>query len=260
MRIVSLVENTSHIPGIGAEHGLSLFIQTAGYNILFDMGQSDLFIRNAQTLGIDLQKVDFAVLSHGHYDHGGGLAHFLEINKTAPVYVTPGAFEPHFNAVGKYIGLDASLIGNERLISARHGLLIAPGISLYSGNAHKPLFPAVDGGFCAQHSDELLPDDFSHEQYLMVEHSGKQVLFSGCSHKGIENITAWFAPDILIGGFHFSKFPLDTRLLQTAQFLNTYSTEFYTCHCTGVDQFSFMKPAMQRLHYLSCGEEIIISE
>ena len=72
MIITSLLENTTSRSGIAAEHGLSLYIETATHRILFDMGQTDLFARNAEALGVDLTHVDLAVLSHGHYDHGGG--------------------------------------------------------------------------------------------------------------------------------------------------------------------------------------------
>ena len=73
MKIIALVENTSKRPEIGCEHGLSLYIEAAGQKILFDMGQSALFAENAAVLGADLAAVSLCVLSHGHYDHGGGL-------------------------------------------------------------------------------------------------------------------------------------------------------------------------------------------
>ena len=83
---------------------------------MFDMGQTDVFVRNAERLGIDLSEADIAVVSHGHYDHGGGLEKFLELNQKAPVYVSRYAFEPHFNAESKYIGIDVKIAVNERLI------------------------------------------------------------------------------------------------------------------------------------------------
>ena len=81
MQITALVENTSQDKKFGTEHGLSLYIEAGFQKILFDMGQSGLFADNAKVLGISLSDVTIAVLSHGHYDHGGGLAKFLEINK-----------------------------------------------------------------------------------------------------------------------------------------------------------------------------------
>ena len=80
MRIVTLVENTSRRQDLTAEHGLSLYIETGSHKILFDAGQSAAFADNAEKLGIDLTQADLAVLSHGHYDHGGGLGKFLETN------------------------------------------------------------------------------------------------------------------------------------------------------------------------------------
>lgn len=109
MKITCLIENTTHFDTVECEHGLSLFIEYNGLKILFDMGQTELFYENAQKLGISLSDVDFAVLSHGHCDHGGGLKKFLEINKAAPVYLSRYAFEPHYNGTEKYIGLDVSL-------------------------------------------------------------------------------------------------------------------------------------------------------
>ena len=87
MKITVLVENASAC-GLPAEHGLSLFVETERTRFLFDLGQTDLLARNAETLGIDLDTADFAVLSHGHYDHGGGMKAFFSLNDHAPVYVS----------------------------------------------------------------------------------------------------------------------------------------------------------------------------
>ena len=116
MKITVIAENTALCDEIGAEHGLSLWIETAEKTILFDMGQTDLYARNAGKLGLDLRKADLAVVSHGHYDHGGGLAHFLSANDHAPVYISRHAFGEYYNANGKYIGLDAALAASPRLV------------------------------------------------------------------------------------------------------------------------------------------------
>ena len=97
MKCTVLVENTSLNEHYRCEHGLSLFIETAGQRILFDTGQSDLFAENAEKLGVDLSQVDFAVISHGHYDHGGGIQKFLDINHSAPVYIHEDAFLSAFH-------------------------------------------------------------------------------------------------------------------------------------------------------------------
>ena len=145
MRVVTLIENTSPRDELVCEHGLSLYIETGEYRILFDAGQSGAFADNAEKLGIDLRKVDFAVLSHGHYDHGGGLLRFLEINSTAPVYLRKEAFEPHFNAASKDIGLDRKLLDSNRLVFVDNDREIEPGIQLVSCNDRQPLYPISAG-------------------------------------------------------------------------------------------------------------------
>lgn len=261
MKITALVENTSRRGDMRAEHGLSLYIETETHKFLFDMGQSVAFAENAKTLGIDLAEVDFAVISHGHYDHGGGLAKFLEINSHAPVYIMKGAFLPHHNAKEKYIGLDTSLMSHPRIIftdNMHDEFSIADDITLFSCNGKKREYEFPAFGLTEENAGKLVPDKFFHEQYLQIESEGKCVLLSGCSHKGIENIMRWFAPDVLVGGFHFSKMPCGKELEAIAGNLGSYDTEYYTCHCTGEEQFDFMEKRMQNLHYIACGDTIEI--
>lgn len=258
MKITVLLENTTTRPDLSAEHGLSLYLETAEHKILFDLGQTDHFLDNASVLGIDLAAVDIAVLSHGHYDHGGGLAGFLEVNRTAPIYVNRHAFEPHYHGTEKYIGLDPALAGHERMIFTDHTTVLSDEMTLYACEEKEARYDLGSFGLTRLEDGVFLPDDFRHEQYLLVEEEGKRILFSGCSHRGILNIVDWFRPDILIGGFHFSKLPLDDTLRSYAEYLDSFPTEYYTCHCTGTQQFLFMKNYMKRLHGLSCGDTICL--
>ena len=117
MRITALIENTSAADGITAEHGLSLCLEIGARRVLFDAGQMGAFADNAARLGIELAAVDTAILSHGHYDHGGGLARFLALNDHAPIHLTHGAFGAHYNGAEKYIGLDPALRESGRLLA-----------------------------------------------------------------------------------------------------------------------------------------------
>lgn len=261
MKIVTLLENNTHDQSLSCEHGLSLYIETGETKILFDAGQSDSFAKNAQMLGIDLSKVDFAVLSHGHYDHGGGLAHFMRINKKALVYVSPFAFQPHYNGAGKYIGVNLDSLDHSRIRYAEGEVELGKGITLCSRNDRKPVVPADSFGQTVLENDEFLPDDYRHEQYLLIRENGNFVCFSGCSHKGILNIVHWFGPDVLIGGFHFMKIPCTgegkQQLLNAAKLLLSGKTRYYTGHCTGDIQYELMKKVMgDRLQKLSCGVSI----
>lgn len=236
MQITALVENSSLDKNLGTE----------------------LFADNARVLGIDLAGVDIAVLSHGHYDHGGGLKKFLDINRKAPVYLSRYAFEGHYHGREKYIGLDTELTGNERLVSTGDETVIEEGLTLYSCNDCQKTFPSGSQGLHMIKDGAFLPEDFRHEQYLLIKEKGKRVVISGCSHKGILNIVEWFRPDVLVGGFHFSKLPLDETLAGYAEYLSRFSTVFYTCHCTGTEQFAFMKTRMDRLFYLAAGQRMIL--
>lgn len=257
MKITVLLENTRCRESLCCEHGLSLFIESGGKRILFDAGQSRFFADNARSLGIDLKAVDFAVLSHGHYDHGGGLGTFLEINPTAPIYLRREALGAQHNAQGAYIGLNRALTGEPRLRFCQGEPEIAPGMKLYPA---VPARESVDsGGLTVLEEDILQPDAFLHEQYLLIEEGGKRILFSGCSHRGIRNIVDHFRPDVLIGGFHLVKWELGPRLEQLARDLAETETVFYTGHCTGERQYAFLKNYLgERLHPLSTGTTIEI--
>jgi Metal-dependent hydrolases of the beta-lactamase superfamily II len=80
MKIIMLVENVVYAGGLSAEHGLSLYIEHGGHRFLFDTGQGDRFLKNAQALGVDIEKVEALIVSHGHYDHAGGLKAFCRAN------------------------------------------------------------------------------------------------------------------------------------------------------------------------------------
>ena len=258
MKITVLVENTTSNQNLSCEHGLSLYIETRSQKILFDMGQTELFAENAKKLGVDLSEVDLAILSHGHYDHGGGLRKFFEINKKAPVYISRYAFESYYNGIEKYIGLDESLATSDRIIYTAGEVQIAKGLTLYHCNEKKKTYEMGSFGLNKKNGFGFEPDEFFHEQYLCIEENEKKIVVSGCSHKGILNIVEWFLPDVLIGGFHFSTLALDEILNGYAQVLNNFETRYYTCHCTGEQQYQFMKKTMKNLSYVAVGDVIEI--
>ena len=257
MKVWTLMENTTTRDDLACEHGLSLYIEAAGLRILFDAGQSAAFADNAEKMGIDLSQVDLCILSHGHYDHGGGLTRFLEINDHAPIYVSRHAFGDFFNADGKYIGLDSSLLMEDRIVFAGDNRQLSEAVSLHSCPGFPEPCPTYSGGLTAERKGQREPDDFRHEQYLLVREGEKRILVSGCSHRGVMNIKTWFAPDVLIGGFHFMKLdPVADRvkLRAAASFLQQKDTVYFTGHCTGDAQFALLKETLgERLHRLSTG-------
>ena len=261
MKIYALMENTPYEPKFAAEHGLSLYIETDRHKILFDTGASGVFGDNAKLLGMDLSQVELAILSHDHYDHGGGIARFLEENNHAPIYLSSHAFGKRYDAAGKYIGIDPKLRESGRLRFVEDVLELDDQLSLYSCNYQAKKYPLDSAGLTEERDGEQKPDQFLHEQYLMIRENGKKVLISGCSHKGILNIMDWLEPDVLIGGFHFMKQEVTPQgnpvLDQAASVLRAHKTAYYTCHCTGQVPFQYLKERMgEQLQYLASGQVI----
>lgn len=269
MKISVLVENTSR-DNYCTEHGLSLYITlNNGRNMLFDMGQGDLFLKNAQLLGCDIKDVDSAIVSHGHYDHGGGLRCFMNLNDKAKVYIQQPAFEPHYSMKEyglKYIGLDESLKTDfsDRLVMCGEICALCEGVTLFTCGEKK--YPQPEGNSLLYGSDERSNDDFSHEQSVLIIEGDKVVLFAGCAHCGILNImhTAEKLSSRkithVIAGFHLMKSTDNKQLMALAQGLLGHETcSYYTMHCTGTEQYEMLKVYMKdRICYISCGDTIDI--
>ena len=262
MKLTTLAENTSCREDLGCEHGLSLYLETGSRKILFDCGQTGLFKENAEKLGIDLEQVDTFVLSHGHYDHGGGLYSFMDVNKTARLYASDLCFGDFYNGPDKYIGLNPTLRDCMRILPVSEKTDLGDGLTLYPGRLVPTPRKIQSYGLYFRHKHLWVPDTFLHEQYLLLEENGKRILFSGCSHRGILNIAEYFRPDILIGGFHFKKLDPEKDqavLRRAAEDLLKLPANYYTCHCTGTAQYDYLKTIMgNRIQYLATGSQLEI--
>lgn len=273
MNVKVLVENTSLSPAYRCEHGLSLYIKTRNHRILFDMGQSSLFLENAEGMDADIGAVDMAILSHGHYDHGGGIETFLKHNTRANLYVHADAFQPHYakREDGRIddIGLDLAAAANPRVQTSRHMLRLDDEICVFSGVVPHRLFPPANRVLLRKSSD-YEPDDFTHEQNLIVTEDGEDVLFTGCAHNGIVNIIEAArslqgrAPRAVVGGFHLfleeNASDGDTAFaVQVADALSAYDAVYYTGHCTGEGGCRLLREKLgRRVFRLSTGLEFNI--
>jgi len=259
MKITALMENTTSAPDIACEHGLSLYIEACGKRILFDMGQSSAFAENAKRLGVHLSAVDMAILSHGHYDHGGGALRFFEENDHAPLYISRLAFAEHYNGTEKYIGLDPAIKRSGRLVfTGEEDVPLAPGLTIKKLDDSARAYPSFGQGLCVRCGETFEPDGFLHEQYLEIVENGNRVLISGCSHRGVLNIAQAFAPDVLVGGLHFMKLdPEGAELWRMGEALKRTHTVYYTGHCTGLAQYERLKRTLgDQLNYLAAGDTI----
>lgn len=272
MIVTSLVENTSP-KGLPAEHGLSLHILlNDGRSILFDMGQRRLFAENADRLHIDLSDVDYAVISHGHYDHGGGLRAFLDINHKAPIYLNRHAFEPHYSLRPNglaYIGLDQDLKDNSRLVFCDDQKTIDKDLVLFAHVESNDLKPVGNKLLFGPTKEKH--DNFRHEQSLIIKEGDKTVLLAGCAHTGIVNImrkaehVAGCPVTHVLAGMHLVKSGLpeekETEWLHALadRLLSRNGCRYFTMHCTGLPQYEKLKELMgDAISYLSCGDQIVI--
>jgi len=247
MKIITLLENDACRPELASARGLSIYVETAAHKILFDMGPDAQFLDNAKALGVDVAAVDIAVLSHGHSDHGGGLAAFRAVNHTAPIYLRREALRPYYAVLPgqepNYIGLPPELDG-DRLVFTEEYRELDRGLWLFSGVEDDQSVRAVAPKLQEKTADGFRPDGFAHEQHLLAEENGKAVLLAGCGHLGIVNTLRAAEkrlgrrPDVVFGGFHLFELdpdaPASAELTAaTARFLAQGDTVYYTGHCTG---------------------------
>lgn len=265
MRITALIDDVA-AAGYEAEHGLSLYIECGKEKIVFDFGASAAFMRNAAISGADISAADYAILSHDHYDHGGGLESFFAVNPLASVYAAREIFGERFSRGGKkYAGLDRSLKERfrDRFVYVGESAKLGKNAELVSLRKEDTVFPVRGEGLFMQTVAGLVPDDFAHERYLLLREEEKRVLVSGCSHRGILNIVNKFRPDVVVGGFHINGEADDeegnARITRLAEALEATGAAYYTGHCTGMRAYGLMKEIMaSRLTYLAAGDTVTI--
>lgn len=195
LKITTLVENTAIKARFRAEHGLSMLIEKDGELVLFDTGQTDALIHNAKLLGVDLSRIDKVILSHGHYDHGGGLKYLLDYAKPV-VYAHPEIFRKRYSKLSddgnlRYIGIEdreffesrgARFVLSEEPIEVVKGVWTSGFVNMVND------FESVDKNFVYERDGELVKDNVDDDLSVFIElNSGLFVLF-GCAHRGIINI------------------------------------------------------------------------
>lgn len=281
MYIGTLVEDTleQNCPFLKNEHGLSLYIKYNDKNILFDSGPSDTLIDNSQKMNLDLSEIDYFIISHGHFDHGGGMIPFLEKNKKAKVYIQKYCNKSYYfeeNHTKEYIGLDPKIFEkySDRLIYTDNAIFpitddifLVPNVEIKKEITYNNKAMLIN-----ENKESFKQDTFEHEQAMIIKDQDKYYLFSGCSHKGIINIADSIKQifhinkiDFLIGGLHLVDDPIlktaicDSELDKVADYLKNNVTFTYTCHCTGDTAYLYLKKQLgDNIQYLRTGSEIII--
>ena len=168
-----LIDNVASEP-LSAEWGLSILINADGKTILLDTGASKLFAQNAEYLGIELADVDMGVLSHVHYDHADGLDTFFALNRDAPFFVREGSCENCYgmkDGIMRYNGIRSGILKEyeDRIQYVSGTQMIGDGIWLIPHRRTDYSSIALRNDLYAMHNGKLFPDDFAHEQSLVIE-------------------------------------------------------------------------------------------
>lgn len=267
-RITVIVDNITNM-GIPGEWGLSILVEYADQKILVDTGASDLFLKNMEKLGIDVEDIDYAMLSHAHYDHANGMPAFFEHNTKAKFYLRDGTAEDCYAKkffFRKYIGIPKNVLGDysDRIEMVSGDYKIVDGVYLIP---HKTKGLSAIGKremMYRRTGDGLLPDDFSHEQSLVFETAKGLVIINSCSHGGAANIINEVQKTFpekhvygLIGGFHlFNKSSGEIREL-AKKIKNTGIEYVCTGHCTKNRAYHILEEELgDKLEQMKVGYQI----
>ncbi len=265
MKATVLVDNISN-NNMNGEWGLSIYIEFDGKKVLLDTGASGLFLDNARKLGIDLQKVEYAVLSHAHFDHADGMSNFFQMNDRAKFYLQSDCGENCYMKkwfFHRYIGIPKSILQEyqERIVLAKDDYTLFPGAALIPHKTEGLSEIGKKNMMYIKKEGKWMPDDFSHEQSLVFETSSGLVIFNSCSHGGADHIIKEVAATYpnqkvkaLVGGFHIhSKSKAEVREL-AKRIKETGIESIYTGHCTGERSFRILQEELGEMaHQLSVG-------
>ena len=250
IKITTLIENnTDENNLLSSEHGLSLYVEINGINILFDTGQSGEFIKNAEKLNINLNTLDYVIISHGHYDHSGGFRKLAqEKNKSFKFIVGNVFFNEKYKLLeeGKYKfngnSFSKTLI-NENNIDIKYvtkdSFSINKEILIFSNFGKNNEFEILNKKFYIKNDEEYISDDFSDEIALVLKHEKGLIVILGCSHVGVVNILETIIKRTgmniycVIGGSHLIEAD-ELRIDKTIKFLKENNISMLRLsHCTG---------------------------
>lgn len=247
----ALVDNIDSNSLLG-EWGLSIYIEYKEKKILLDAGTTSLFSKNAEAFSIDLNDIDFAVLSHAHYDHANGFDEFFKQNSHAKLYLQNACGQNCYsfkNEEMQYIGIKDGILDvyNDRLNYINGDLVVKDGIYLISHQNSK-FSSKIKTNMFVKKGDKYLDDEFRHEQSLVFETEKGLVIFNSCCHVGVDNVIDEIKEKFngkkiytIVGGFHlFNK--SQEEILAIANTLKDKEVDlFVTGHCTGNEAYLLLK-------------------
>jgi len=256
LRITTLSEDTAGRGHLIGEWGLSFLLEAGSTAILFDCGQTISAVHNADTLNIDLARVSLIVLSHGHYDHTGGLRNILfRIGKEVDIIAHPDIWQAKYawsaGAPDRYIGIPFQRAELENL-GARFKLTKEP-IRITESimtTGEIPMvtdFEQIDDSLFVMEDSDWQRDDLLDDQALLIKTEVGLVVMLGCAHRGIINtlyhakqLTGVDKIHVVIGGSHLIGVP-EKRIWRTIDALKILGIKkIGLCHCTDLPAESLL--------------------
>ncbi len=247
MVIKILVEETVRRANLLAEHGISVFVEFAGKQFLFDTGQMTALTWNAPRLGVDLKAIDAVILSHGHYDHTGGLLELLKQRGAVPIFGHPDIFLRRFHVtengprdVGNPWDRETLERAGAQFHLNRKFTEIFPNVFTTGEIPRENDFETIERGFQIQKEGRFVHDDIGDDQALVLNTKKGLVVIFGCGHSGLANtlvaISKFFGTKTvyaILGGFHLVQ-ASEQRIQKTIEALREFSFEIISpMHCTG---------------------------
>jgi len=249
IKITTLVENTvpANHAQLRGEHGLSFLIETDHNKILFDTGQGLTILGNADALKIKLGDIDTVVLSHGHFDHTGGLKHLMERNTDFTLIAHPDVFGNKFlKSEGKFLPIGMPI---QKKVFEKKGIKlkleedsveIAPGIMTTGKIEMKTDFEDVEAMFFRKDDGYEVPDTIPDDISLILKTPEGRVVIFGCAHRGAANILSQVIRMTgdkkiyaVVGGLHLMR-SNEGKRKKLFEYLKRFNIEkLIVGHCTG---------------------------
>lgn len=248
VRITILVENSTPVPGLLGEYGFSALVDVNNSTFLFDTGSGEAIMANARTLGIDWSTIDGLVLSHGHFDHTGGVTELLPQMHRPRVFAHPGIFTRHQIVTGpdqtRYIGMsfqqeDLTAAGAQ-FIPTPGFTAIADGVYVTGSIPRRNDYEGPGGPFVHDVDGEVIPDAIEDDMAMVIDHPQGLIILSGCAHAGMINMINYARQQCnhrnilaFIGGTHLISAD-ENRLQKTIAALRELKPQhLIVSHCTG---------------------------